>query len=485
MSTARQACRWTLRWASVWGSLACASLLVTHEGAAQIQRVHRDQWQNVEGVFAAMGLSAGDTVADVGAGDGFFTVRIGERLGSSGKVYAVDIDRSALDRLRRAAERAHLDNVEIVRSAVDDPMLPPRSVKAVLMVITYHELTAHEAMLAGIKRALRPGGRLVILDNPARDPSLPRETQMARHHLDISIVERDLAQSGFEVIRREPDFIDVSDAAHRHRQWMLVAVAADEQRDRDTTGLAEGEAIVTYLDHAGWAVRTKSRLLVFDYWEREPPRGERSLASGYISPGEQRDERVVVFVSHAHGDHWDPVVLGWPGIIGDVTYMFGWEAPANRAIHRLTQPRAVFTDDGLEVRTVNHDFDGIPEVAFLVTVDGLVIYHSGDHGSVSDDPNPVFKDNVDYLAEATARVDLAFMSVFGRRGGGAVNGGDRYAIERLRPKVTFPMHQGGNEGFYAEFASEARRLGLPTRVQPVQRRGDTYLYAGGMVRKLR
>ena len=96
---------------------------------------------------------------------------------------------------------------------------------------------------------------------------------------------------------------------------------------------------------------------------------------------------------------------------------------------------------------------------------GLTLYHSGDHGTWSDPPNATFRANIDRLAVAAGKLDLAFLSAFAVRGGtGAVNAGDVYSIGKLAPRVTFPMHCVGCEERYARFADEVRALGLETEV---------------------
>ncbi len=185
----------------------------------------REQWQKIDSIFAALRVDEGDTIADIGAGDGFFAVRLSPVLGPGGAVLAVDIDRAALRRLERDAERRSLSNVRAIVSEPDDPMLLPSSLDGAFIVISYHEFTEHEAMLAGISRALKPGARLVIVDNVAWDPSSSRSTQMQRHHMDIALVEDDLVAAGFEILERRPDFIDEDVGGRRRRQWMLVAGA--------------------------------------------------------------------------------------------------------------------------------------------------------------------------------------------------------------------------------------------------------------------
>lgn len=243
--------------------------------------------------------------------------------------------------------------------------------------------------------------------------------------------------------------------------------------------LKEGEAFVWYLGHAGWAVKTKNHLLIFDYVSLsrtgEMPENP-SLASGYIEPSEIENCSVFVFVSHGHGDHFDPTIFEWENSIKNITYIFGWQADENPKYVYLKDPRVKKTFDGLEVCTINHDFDGIPEVAYLVKVDGLVIYFSGDHGSTGEELNPVFRDNIDYLSQQASDIDMAFISQFGNRGGGEVNSGDLYTISKLGPKVTLPMHQGGGERFYKKFAKEAKQKGARTEFFCAEKRGDRFHY---------
>ena len=204
--------------------LAALSLVLAPAVEAQVHRTQRDEWQKVDEIFAAMDIQVGHRVADIGAGSGFFTVRLSPLVGPTGRVIAVDIDDSAIRGLERLIQQSSLDNVELILSEPDDPKLAPNSIDAALIVISYHEMEAHQEMLAGIKRALRPGARLVIVDNPARDPAQSRQTQMRLHHIDIALVEQDLEAAGFEIIERRPQFIDRDLSGYRRRNWMLVAI---------------------------------------------------------------------------------------------------------------------------------------------------------------------------------------------------------------------------------------------------------------------
>lgn len=190
---------------------------------AQVATTQRDAWQKVDEIFAALQVEEGDWIADVGAGSGFFSFRLSPRVGPSGKVIAQDIDAGVLAELRDEARREGIDNIETVVGATDDPRLPEGSLDGVLIVNAYHEMREYDAMLGGIRRALRPGGRLVIVDMPPADESASRRSQVQQHDIAIGIVVQDLVASGFEVTRQVPDFID----AGRRRNWLLVAVVPD------------------------------------------------------------------------------------------------------------------------------------------------------------------------------------------------------------------------------------------------------------------
>jgi ubiquinone/menaquinone biosynthesis C-methylase UbiE len=194
--------------------------------AAQVDRTSRDDWQRVDDVVAALDVHEGDVVADVGAGSGFFTFRLSPRVGSAGRVLAVDIDRRVLRELAEAASDEGIDNIETIVSDPDDPMPQEASVDGILVVNAYHEMEEYEAMLAWFRQALRPDGRLVILDMPPRDSTRSRAGQVSGHDIAIGLVAQDLEAAGFEVIERYPEFI----GGRRRAQWMLVAVVASTER---------------------------------------------------------------------------------------------------------------------------------------------------------------------------------------------------------------------------------------------------------------
>lgn len=186
----------------------------------QAQDGDRDQWQRVPDVIAALAIGPGSQVADIGAGSGYFVTHLSRHVGTGGMVFAVEISEADLSRLRRLAEEDDLANIEVVRGEIDDPELPDESLDAVLVVDAYHEMTEYEAMLAGMRGALKPGGRLVIIDLAPRDGSASRDDQTDSHRIGIEFAQQEVRTAGFEVIGSDPEFTRTGRGT---RQWMLVA----------------------------------------------------------------------------------------------------------------------------------------------------------------------------------------------------------------------------------------------------------------------
>jgi L-ascorbate metabolism protein UlaG (beta-lactamase superfamily) len=243
--------------------------------------------------------------------------------------------------------------------------------------------------------------------------------------------------------------------------------------------LRPGEATVWYLGHCGFAVRTAKHLLIFDYQERRdgPQPRTRGVATGldtgWVDPSAIARDRVRVFVSHSHDDHFDPVVFSWRKTVPDIAYFFGWNAADDPANHYLVGPRATHSADGLEIYTIDSHHSGVPEVAFLVKVDGLAIYHNGDY-------RMDYKADFPYLQKYAARFDLVF--VLGVSDESIQYGQqNRDLFERFKPGAVFPMHAEAGARMYHEFADAfgARIPGLPIMVP--EKLGDRFEYRGGRI----
>ena len=124
----------------------------------------RDEAGEAEFVMDWAGIQPGTTVADIGAGEGYYTIRLAERVGAKGRVLAQDINRGALDRLGERVNRERLDNVAIKEGALDDPRLPEASFDRVFMVHMYHEVGEPYAFLWRMRPALARGGQVIVVD---------------------------------------------------------------------------------------------------------------------------------------------------------------------------------------------------------------------------------------------------------------------------------------------------------------------------------
>ena len=243
-----------------------------------------------------------------------------------------------------------------------------------------------------------------------------------------------------------------------------------------------GQAAVWYLGHCGYAVRTQGHLLIFDYQEERDGQqaktkpARRALDAGWIDPVEIKDLKVRVFVSHSHGDHFDPVIFAWKETVADIAYHFGWKAADDPADHYFVGPRAELKSGGLEIATINSHHSGVPEVAWLVKVDGLAIYHNGD--CQPDDPAAEH----DFLRTKTDRIDLAFVFPVYRLG-------EKYTTQNLdffkkfRVGAAFPMHVQAGGAMYLDFQKDfqARFPGLAIHVPMTM--GHKFFYSAGKIAK--
>jgi ubiquinone/menaquinone biosynthesis C-methylase UbiE len=167
-------------------------------GADWLVRPEREQEEQPDVALDAIGIAEGSTVADIGAGAGYMTWRLAQRVGPRGKVYANDIQPEMLALLKRNMAQRKLNNVETVLGAVDDPKLPPAAVDLVLLVDVYHEFSEPQAMLRRIRESLRKDGRLVLLEYRAEDPAVPIRPE---HKMSVAQVKAELEPEGFRLER--------------------------------------------------------------------------------------------------------------------------------------------------------------------------------------------------------------------------------------------------------------------------------------------
>lgn len=238
---------------------------------------------------------------------------------------------------------------------------------------------------------------------------------------------------------------------------------------------ASGAAEIWYLGHCGYAVRTANHLLIFDYIELEEHPTKRSLADGFIDPAEFRDLDVHVFVTHSHIDHYDRVIHTWERTVSHITYHFGWPGESIGNSLYYPAPRTQRTVGELVIHTVNSRHAGVDEVAYLVQVDGLTLFHEGDYqGVMSEDGPSHAREDMQYLRGFAPRADIVFL--------GAWTGDCIFEMIRgLEPKVIFPMHYRKREFKYREFARDIAARGVTTPILLPGKRGDRFSYRDGRI----
>jgi ubiquinone/menaquinone biosynthesis C-methylase UbiE len=165
------------------------------QGAPWLDRRERDLEEQTDLAVRLLGLKKGWTVADVGAGSGYFTVRMAKAVGEKGRVYANDIQPGMLDLLTQAVTKARVTNVTPVLGTVDDPKLPPASLDLILMVDVYHEFSQPQQMLRKMREALKPTGRLVLIEYRAEDPAVPIRPE---HKMTKAQVKQEVEAEGFK-----------------------------------------------------------------------------------------------------------------------------------------------------------------------------------------------------------------------------------------------------------------------------------------------
>jgi predicted methyltransferase len=157
----------------------------------------RDERLQINRVMDMLGVEPGKSVADIGAGSGWFTVRAARRVTDSGTVYAVDINPKAIDYINQRAEREGLHNIKTMLGREDNPRLPTGTIDAVLLLKTYHEVAKPVALLSNLRTSLKPGARVGIID---------RNGNGEDHGVNREVVIREAAEAGFKLVGQS-DFV--------------------------------------------------------------------------------------------------------------------------------------------------------------------------------------------------------------------------------------------------------------------------------------
>jgi ubiquinone/menaquinone biosynthesis C-methylase UbiE len=164
-------------------------------GADWLVRPERIGEEHPDEALDALKIAKGSTVADIGAGVGYFTWRLAERVGPTGTVYGQDIQQYMLDQLEQNMKARHIANVKTVLGSYDDPKLPKDSLDLILLVDVYHEFSEPVKMVDRMREALKPGGRLVLLEYRAEDPNVPIRPE---HKMTLKQVRAEIEPQGLK-----------------------------------------------------------------------------------------------------------------------------------------------------------------------------------------------------------------------------------------------------------------------------------------------
>lgn len=158
----------------------------------------RDQKLHINQVMDLLEIAPGKSIADVGAGSGWFTVRAAKRVTNTGRVFAVDINPAAVSYVEQRAQKEGLPNITAILGSADNPKLPPDSVDAVLLLKTYHEVAGPLALMRNVRSSLRPGARVGIID---------RNGNGADHGVEKKVVVQEMDSAGYRLIGEHDDLV--------------------------------------------------------------------------------------------------------------------------------------------------------------------------------------------------------------------------------------------------------------------------------------
>jgi ubiquinone/menaquinone biosynthesis C-methylase UbiE len=194
--------------------------VMSAEGADWLVRAEREEFEQPERVVDALKLQKGMVVADIGAGVGYFSLRIAKRVGPEGTVLAVDIQPEMLSLLKQNQEREGLTNVEPILGTVTDPHLPQDMIDLALLVDVYHECQYPEEMITQIRNSLKKNGRLVLIEYRGEDATVPIKPE---HKMTVKQVLAEIEPMGFQ-LKEQLEFLPW--------QHILVFIKADRKQEK-------------------------------------------------------------------------------------------------------------------------------------------------------------------------------------------------------------------------------------------------------------
>lgn len=166
-------------------------------GAEWLIRDEREREERCSLLLTNLGLKPGITVCDMGCGNGFYALQIAEMIGAEGRVLGVDVQVEMLEMLRERMEDAGINNVTPVLGSYHDPRLPDESCDLILLVDVYHEFSHPELMLAAMRKALKPGGRIALVEYRTEDPDVPIKKL---HKMSKEQILKEYLPNGFKLV---------------------------------------------------------------------------------------------------------------------------------------------------------------------------------------------------------------------------------------------------------------------------------------------
>ena len=178
------------------------SFVMDAAGANWLERNNRNEEENTTLAINKLPITSKSVVADIGAGSGYYTFRIAQKL-IEGKVYAVEIQDDFIDLLKKNQLQKGIKNVEVVKGTEQNPNLKANSIDLAIMVDVYHELAYPQEMLSALMMALKPDGKILLLEYRAEDPDVAIKEL---HKMSVKQVNKEMEANGFKLYKRE-DFL--------------------------------------------------------------------------------------------------------------------------------------------------------------------------------------------------------------------------------------------------------------------------------------
>jgi len=184
----------------------------------------RDEWMKVRDIFEMAGVEEGHVVADIGCHQGYLSIRLAKYIGDNGKVYSVDVREDRLNKLDDIAAERGIRNIHTILGEYDDPKLQQHSIDVAFIIDAYHEMKDYRQILLNVKKALKPDGRILVLEKLKHKMiGKSREEQILAHTISPEFVENELTEAGFTVTALKKD-LGYWEEDPDKKIWVLLAV---------------------------------------------------------------------------------------------------------------------------------------------------------------------------------------------------------------------------------------------------------------------